>query len=147
MSVTVRPLSPPDRPEWEHLYQGYAGFYGVAQTPAMRETVWKWLHDPDHEVNGLVAQDRGTLIGLAHYRPFCSPLAASTRGFLDDLYVDPAARGAGAAQALLDAVSAEGRAKGWAMIRWITADDNYRARSVYDRVATQTKWVTYDIRL
>jgi hypothetical protein len=33
------------------------------------------------------------------------------------------------------------------VIRWITADDNYRARAVYDRVATRTKWVTYDLKL
>ncbi len=31
------------------------------------------------------------------------------------------------------------------MIRWITADDNYRARAKYDRFAARTPWITYDM--
>lgn len=147
MSVTVRPIAPTDKDSWDTLYQGYAKFYGVDQTQEMRDRVWGWITDPDHEVNCFVAEQDGKLIGLTHYRPFFSPLSANVKGFLDDLFVDPATRGSGAAQALIDAVSAEGREKGWAVIRWITADDNYRARGVYDRVATRTGWITYDIAL
>ncbi|MEH6646923.1 GNAT family N-acetyltransferase [Sulfitobacter sp.] len=147
MSVTIRPLEPSDKAAWETLFQGYAKFYAVEQTPQMRETVWGWLNDPDHGSNCLVAEQDGKLIGFTHYRPFVSTLRAITSGFLDDLFVDPTARGSGAAQALIDAVSAVGREKGWGVIRWITAEDNYRARGVYDRVATRTPWVTYDIKL
>jgi hypothetical protein len=31
-------------------------------------------------------------------------------------------------------------------VRWITAEDNARARRLYDRVAQKTHWVTYEIR-
>ena len=31
--------------------------------------------------------------------------------------------------------------------RWITAEDNYRARAVYNRLAQRTSWVTYQIDL
>jgi GNAT superfamily N-acetyltransferase len=147
MSVTVRPLAAADHAEWEALFKGYADFYGVPQTQQMRETVWGWLNDPAHGSNCLVAEQDSTLVGFTHYRPFVSTLRAATNGFLDDLFVDPATRGSGAAQALIDAVSAKGRENGWLTIRWITADDNYRARSVYDRVATRTGWITYDIKL
>jgi GNAT superfamily N-acetyltransferase len=147
MSVTIRPVSPDDQSAWETLYKGYADFYGVPQTDEMRARVWGWLHDTGIEVNGFVAEQDGTLIGLTHYRPFYSPLSANVKGFLDDLFVDPAARGSGAAQGLIEAVSDVGRARGWGVIRWITADDNYRARSLYDRVATRTQWITYDISL
>lgn len=147
MPVTVRSITPDDKSAWDSLYRGYANFYGVDQTQEMRDRVWGWITDPDHDVNCFVAQEDGTLIGLTHYRPFFSPLSANVKGFLDDLFVDPATRGSGAAQALIDAVSAHGREKGWAVIRWITADDNYRARGVYDRVATRTGWITYDIKL
>jgi GNAT superfamily N-acetyltransferase len=147
MSVTIRPLEPSDKAAWETLFQGYATFYAVEQTPQMREMVWGWLNDPDHGSNCLVAEQGGKLIGFTHYRPFVSTLRAISNGFLDDLFVDPNARGSGAAQALIDAVSAVGREKGWGVIRWITAEDNYRARGVYDRVATRTPWVTYDIKL
>jgi len=147
MTITIRPLTPEDKAGWELLYAGYAKFYGVTQTAQMRQTVWDWLQDDTHEVNGLVAEREGELIGLAHFRPFYAPLAAQKRGFLDDLYVDPAARGSGAAAALIKGVSDEGRKCGWALIRWITAENNYRARGLYDQVATQTPWVTYDIPL
>ena len=147
MSVTVRPVTPTDKSAWDLLYQGYAEFYGVEQSQEMRDRVWGWITDPDHEVNCFIAEQNGTLIGLTHFRPFFSPLSANVKGFLDDLFVGPDTRGSGAAQALIDAVSAHGHMKGWAVIRWITADDNYRARGVYDRVATRTGWVTYDIKL
>lgn len=134
------------RERWNQLYAGYADFYRVGQSPEMRDRVWAWIHDPGHEVECLLALDAdGNPVGLAHFRPFARPLAAAVGGFLDDLFVDPAARGSGAAQALIDAIVREGRRRGWSLIRWITRDDNYRARAVYDRVATRTDWITYDI--
>jgi GNAT superfamily N-acetyltransferase len=143
----IRPTAA-HRAAWDRLYAGYAAFYQVVQTPAMRDRVWSWIHDPAHEVEALIAVDAaGAPIGLAHFRPFARPLSASTGGFLDDLFVDPAARGAGIADALIAAVADVGRARGWSVIRWITAEDNYRARAVYDRVASRTKWVTYDVKL
>ena len=147
-SPDVRPLATADRPAWERLYAGYAAFYKATQTPEMRQTVWSWIMDPSHPVKALVATGPdGALLGLAHYRPYSRPLSASTGGFLDDLFVDPAMRGSGAADALLAAVAAEGRRRGWTVIRWITAEDNYRARAVYDRLAERTRWLTYDIKL
>lgn len=147
MALAVRDVAVEDRLSWNALYAGYAAFYGVDQTDAMRDRVWGWLMDAGHPVTGLVAELQGRLVGLAHVRAFDRPLSASTGGFLDDLFVAPDARGSGAAQALIAAVADHGRARGWTVIRWITADTNARARAVYDRVATQTPWVTYDIRL
>ncbi len=135
------------RADWERLYAGYAEFYRVAQTPEMRERVWGWIMDAAHEVEGFIAEDAaGGALGLAHVRPFARPLSASTGGFLDDLFVDPAHRGGGVADALFDALGEEARRRGWSVIRWITADDNYRARGVYDRRATRTMWITYDLK-
>ncbi len=145
--MIIRHPTKADRAAWGTLYAGYADFYKVTQTEAMRDTVWSWLHDPAHQTEGLVAEHDGRLIGLAHFRAFARPLSASTGGFLDDLFVGPEARGTGAAQALIDSVADLGRGRGWTVIRWITAEDNYRARSAYDRLADRTKWVTYDIKL
>ena len=145
MSVTIRPITAQDRPVWEKLFAGYAKFYKVEQTADMRETVFNWLMDPDQTSNALVAENaQGQIIGFTHYRPFVSQLKAITNCFLDDLYVDPAARGSGAAEALINAVSDVARTKGWGVVRWITADDNYRGRGVYDKLATRTMWISYD---
>lgn len=147
MPKEIRPPRPDDRAEWDKLYQGYATFYKTSQTEAMRDTVWSWLMDNASPVKGLVAEMDGRLLGLAHFRAFARPLSASIGGFLDDLFVSPEARGQQVADALINAVRDHGKAQGWTVIRWITAEDNYRARVVYDRLAEKTRWTTYDIKL
>lgn len=145
--MQIRRPKAADFAAWSALYAGYATFYGVDQSDEMRARVWSWIHDPDNEVEALVAESGGQLLGLAHFRPFSRPLSASTGGFLDDLFVNPDARGSGAAAALIAAIEAEGQSRGWTVIRWITAENNYRARGLYDQVATRTPWVTYDLKL
>lgn len=144
----VMPVKPEHRAEWERLFAGYAAFYKVDQTPQMRETVWQWIFDREHVVKGLVAVDAtGKPVGLAHYRAMPRPLRAVTGGFLDDLFVEPSLRGSGVVQALMNALADIGRAQGWATIRWLTAEDNYRARGFYDRIAARTAFLTYEMKL
>ncbi|MBP0491263.1 GNAT family N-acetyltransferase [Pararoseomonas indoligenes] len=146
--IRILPVEQRHRADWDKLYAGYAEFYRVTQTPEMRDRVWSWIHDPAHETNGLVAEDaEGRAVGLAHFRGFARPLSATTGGYLDDLFVDPQMRGKRVADALIEALAEEGRRRGWSVIRWITAEDNSRARAVYDRVAKLTPWRTYDIPL
>ena len=145
---SVVPVAEEHRTDWDALYAGYAEFYRSPQTPEMRDRVWSWLHDPGHELEGLIALDgAGRGVGLAHFRPFPRPLLASSGGFLDDLFVAPDWRGRGVGDALVQAVAAEGRRRGWILIRWITGEDNRRARGLYDRIAEKTHWVTYQMML
>ena len=142
----VRPITAADHDRWRELYAAYAGFYGVPQTDEQAERTWRWLLDAAHEVEGLVVADEaGRVVGLAHVRPFARPLMAGVGGFLDDLHVDAQARGTGAVDALLAALRALAAERGWSVVRWITADDNYRARGKYDQVAVRTSWITYDM--
>lgn len=144
--IIVRPARPEDFAQWRALYRGYADFYKVEQTEEAAGRVWSWVNDPDHEVNALVAEDaEGGLVGLAHYRPFARPLSATVGCFLDDLFVAPESRGSGAADLLLAALRETAAERGWSVVRWITADDNHRARGKYDQVAARTMWVTYDM--
>jgi ribosomal protein S18 acetylase RimI-like enzyme len=84
-------------------------------------------------------------VGLAHYRPFARPLRASTGCFLVDLFVATTHRGSGAVDALLAELCRIAASEGWDTVRWITADNNYRARTKYDQVGTRTTWITYDM--
>lgn len=146
--LTVRSLTQSDYSSWNELYSAYAEFYQVSQTQQMRDEVWSWLHDANNEVSGLIAiNDEGVAVGLAHYRAFARPLTASVGGFLDDLFVARSARGHEVGKKLIEAVVSVGKDKNWSVIRWITAENNYRARSTYDKLANQTKWVTYDIKI
>ena len=143
--VRVRSVRQDDRARWGELYEGYLTFYKTALTAGQLDLVWSWLMDDSHEVCGLVAVGPAGVIGLAHYRQFTRPSSASLGGYLDDLFVDPAVRGSGTVEALLGALSDIGRQKNWAVIRWIMADDNYRARAKYDQHARRTSWITYDL--
>ncbi len=143
---TVRPPTPADYDAWRGLYAGYAAFYDMPSSDAGAQRVWSWIHDERHEVECLLAErPESGIVGLAHFREFARPLVAATGGFLDDLFVDPAARGSGAADALLAAVRETGTVRGWTVVRWITAQDNVHARRLYDGVAEATPWVTYDL--
>ncbi|NYI08247.1 GNAT family N-acetyltransferase [Allostreptomyces psammosilenae] len=143
MTVTVSPARPEDYPRWRELFAGYAEFYEVELTEADVERAWSWIHDPDRSTRCLIARtEDGTPVGLAHYRAEDSPLSG-TRGFLDDLFVDPAHRGGGVVDALLDELRRVAVAQGWPSVRWRTAEDNYRARAAYDRHAVRTPFLTY----
>lgn len=87
----------------------------------------------------------GPAIGLAHVRPMPSPLRGTMTGFLDDLFIAPPARGSGAFECLIVAIGDLAEAEGWPQVRWITAANNARARAAYDRLATKTDWVTYQL--
>jgi GNAT superfamily N-acetyltransferase len=137
-----------DKPAWRRLYDGYATFYKVPMNDEVADRVWGWINDPAHGVEALVARTHeGQVIGLAHFRSMPRPLNGSTAGFLDDLFVDPAFRGGRVADRLITAVAELARQRGWTVIRWLTADDNYRARGVYDRHAKRTMWITYQMDL
>lgn len=143
---SVRPATAADEPRWRELFAGYAAFYRAEPSPADVDRVWSWILDPEHEVSALLLQDAdGQVAGLAHYRPFADSLAGRVGCYLEDLYVDAGHRGTGGADALLQALRELAAGRGWNVVRWITADDNYRARAVYDRNATRTTWVTYDM--
>jgi len=143
-------IGPPvaaEREAWRVLFEGYRRFYKQPEDPAVADAVWAWIGNPASPVECLVAREHGTgrLVGLAHFRDLPRPLSGQVAGFLDDLFVDPSIRGGGVADALIAAVAAEGRKRGWAWLRWFTAEDNYRARAVYDRTARLTSWKTYQV--
>lgn len=149
LPLTIRAIEVNDYAGWNQLYAAYAEFYAVEQTQGMREQVWQWIHQSAPLVSALVAVDQvGNVIGFfLHYRTFVRPLAASMGGYVDDLFVLPEARGQGIARQLIKAVVAIGQASQWSVVRWMTAEDNQRARACYDRIAEHTHWQTYQITL
>lgn len=146
MSISVSELIASDRDKWEGLYRAYADFYQVPMTPEILDQVWQWIFDDQHSFFALIAKDdKGNAMGMMHYREMVSPLRGATVGFLDDLYVVPEQRGSGVVDALFDALGSAAKSRGWPFVRWITADNNYRGRSVYDKIATRTPWLTYQM--
>lgn len=144
----IRAIAPADRAAWERLFTAYGVFYETQFTDEVIATVWALLLEPGSGVDALVAEQDGTVLGFAHYRSHPDTFTGGRDWFLDDLYVDPDARGAGHATALIEHLADLARSAGPAgTLRWITAADNERAQRVYDRIATKTTWVTYEMSL
>ncbi|SOD71050.1 acetyltransferase (GNAT) family protein [Jatrophihabitans sp. GAS493] len=143
----VTDLRPTDHDTWQRLYTGYCDFYEVPANAEKLDRVWGWLNDPTHEVNGIVVRrhEDAPASGLAHYRAFARPLHGAIGCYLDDLFVAPQDRGSGAVDALLAQLRHLARTNGWDVVRWITSDTNIRARTAYDRVATATNLITYNM--
>ena len=143
----IRDIHLKDKKQWEKLYKSYADFYKVEMNDKILQIVWKWLHDKSHEVNGLVYEVDGNIVGLAHYRRMPSPLRGQDIGFLDDLFVDPEYRGQRIGEKLINKLKEISKSKRWNLVRWITREDNLRAKSLYDRVSEKTTWNVYELKL
>ncbi|MDJ1372081.1 GNAT family N-acetyltransferase [Gulosibacter molinativorax] len=144
-SVEVRSVEANDRDAWSILYRGYRDFYGKPHDPAVLDIVWSWLLDSRHETRGLLAIRNGEPVGLGHYRTFARPIDAARGLYLDDLFTAPESRGKGVAEVMLKRLAEIARDERATLVRWITAADNATARGLYERVARQTPWVTYDL--
>jgi len=66
--------------------------------------------------------------------------------YLEDLFVDDAARGKGAGRALIEAIINEAREKGWSKVYWVTREGN-PARALYDKLAVVDDYVRYRITI
>ncbi len=104
------------------------------------------LADPDREGLQLLARDGTAAVGFATVFWSWSTLWAGRTGIMHDLFVVPAARGSGAAEALIEGCLARCRERGAVQLEWSTEPANTRAQAVYDRVGgIREEWVTYHL--
>ena len=143
MSTTVRAVTQDDKARWLELFKAYIVFYESALSAEQFELTWSRIHS-DFNMYGLVAEQNGRIIGIAHYLYRPSTWAVQDFCYLEDLFVDPAARGTGAGRALIKALEEIARLAGSERLYWTTAPDNATARRLYDSLAT-TNRVQYRI--
>ena len=143
----IREISIKDKESWRKLYKGYANFYKSTINDIILDTVWSWLMDKNHEVKGIVYEIDGNIIALAHYRAMPRPLKGKYIGFLDDLYVDPAYRNQKIGQKLMNEINVISKSEKWDLVRWITRQDNIKAKSLYDKISEKTNWNVYEMKL
>jgi len=146
MKLKVSALSKDDRTQWQELYIGYAEFYNMPMNKTILDTIWAWIFDETINFYAYIAKNgEGKALGLMHFRQTLSPIRGAAIGFLDDVYIYPEYRGLGVVDSLFSALNDFGKSKNWPFIRWITEEDNYRGRRVYDKVADKTQWTTYQM--
>jgi len=142
----IREISIKDKENWRKLYKGYADFYKSPINDKILDLVWSWLMDKNHEVKGIVYEIDGNHSALAHYRAMPRPLKGKYIGFLDDLYVDPTYRNQKIGQKLMNEIKVISKSEKWDLVRWITHQDNIKAKSLYDKISEKTNWEVYEMK-
>jgi GNAT superfamily N-acetyltransferase len=145
MSVRVRPLEARDKPEWLALFAAYCKFYR-AQVPAeVVEVTWQRLMAGGEGVHACLVAVDGTdrPIGIANILLHRSTWSPTWYCYLEDLFVDPDHRGAGAGRALIEAVYAYADNHHATRVYWTTEEGNTTARALYDKLATKSPFVQY----
>ena len=143
----VRPISEIDKVQWLPLWRGYIEFYKAIIPESQYELTWGRLLDPASDSFGLVAEEDGKLLGIAHYSFQSSTWAPVNYCYLEDLFVSPQLRGNGIGKALIDAVLAVALESGSSRLYWNTDASNSTARRLYDRFARESGKVQYRIQL
>lgn len=146
--ATIRRLEANDRARWERLFKAYIDFYQAAVADDVIELTWRRLMaGPPDGFLGLVAvDDTGHPIGIAHVLFHISTWSPTTYCYLEDLFVDPSARGAGIGRALIEAVYRAADERASSRTYWMTQETNHSARALYDRVAEKSPFIRYQRR-
>ncbi len=149
MAVTVRDLEAGDEAAWRRLWAGFLAFNNTDIASEITDHTWARLLDPSNAYWCLVACDNaGEVIGFATHQSFQSTWHVSDVVYLEDLFVDEAARGNGAGKALIDTAMERSRANGYKAYFWQMDKDNQGARPFYDKLTGgPTNRVTYEISL
>jgi GNAT superfamily N-acetyltransferase len=144
----IRSVAAGDKDTWFRLWQGYLEFYETVLDPAISESTWRRLLDSNEPIHGLVACDSaGTAIGLVNYVLHANTWTDRPVCYLEDLFVTPDSRGAGAGRALIEAVIDRAKTQGWYRVYWQTKQNNATAQRLYDQIAQRTDWLRYDVML
>lgn len=140
--LRIDTLQAPDRAEWGVLAHGYKRFYETELPESEYDTAFARLL-AGRNLHAGVARRDGRIVGIVHYLFHASTWAAEVC-YLQDLFVDPAARGQGVAAALIERVAEAARERGAARLYWLTQANNARARALYDRVGQYKGFIRYD---
>lgn len=145
MTVRVRRLEAKDKARWLELFKGYIQFYKATVSDEVIEGAWARLMagDPDFHVALVAVDATDKPVGLAHVLFHPSTWSPTQYCYLEDLFVDPQLRLKGAGRALIEATYREADARGCTRTYWSTQEFNYRARSLYDQLATKSPFVQY----
>ena len=132
MSIIIRPAVAGDVPDILRLIRALAAF---EREPDAVEATEAMLHarlfGPDARVFAHMAAVDGAIVATAIWFLNFSTWTGRHGLYLEDLFVEPAARGRGVARALFEALAGEAAARGCARIDFQVLDWNEDAKAAY----------------
>jgi GNAT superfamily N-acetyltransferase len=136
-----------DRGQWLSLWDGYNRFYEAAVEAETTEHTWDRILDPRSALVGRVGELDGRLIGFTVSVLHEGSWTRRPLLYLEDLFVDPAARDGGHGRALMEDVIAQAKARGCSRLYWHTRAGNAAARRLYDSFVPADDFVRYRMLL
>ena len=131
----LRPAQPADVPAIVGLITELAEFEQLAHLLRLTpETLTPHLFGERPVVECVVAEAAGVVVGFALFFTNFSTFLAKPGLYLEDLYVQPAFRGAGIGKALLSHLGALAVARGYGRFEWSVLDWNANAIRFYEKM-------------
>ena len=143
----IRDLTTADEAGFRRLWQAYLGFYAVDLAAGVTDFTWTRLMDPGSTLKARVAATPDGLAGFAIHQAHPSTWVMGSDCYLEDLFVDEAARGQGLGRALITDLASLARARGWHRLYWHTDQTNSRARALYDSIVPADGHLRYRLKL
>ncbi len=145
--MQIRPLHQDDYAGWLELWQGYLQFYKAELSAETTAHTWANLLDDNPHIGGFVAHDETKdLVGFVHYIFHPVTWSIARRCYLEDLFTKTQTRGKGVGRTLILAVQELAVNRGADQVYWITDKENQPAQKLYDKLATKTGYIRYEIK-
>ena len=141
--MRIRTARREDEAQWRGLWRGYTEFYETRLPEEVTAATWRRIVAPEPAILCRLAEQEGRLLGFSHSLLHEGTFVRDPICYLEDLFVDPAARGRGVGRALIADLVAMAGQSGWARVYWHTRADNQAARRLYDDFAQADGFVRY----
>ncbi len=141
--MRIRTARPDDEAQWRRLWRGYTEFYETRLPERVTAATWRRIVAPEPAILCRFAEEQGRLLGFSHSLLHEGTFVQAPICYLEDLFVDPAARGRGVGRALIADLVAMASHRGWSRLYWQTRADNLAARRLYDAFVQADDFVRY----
>lgn len=143
--MKIVPLEQSYREEYLNLLAGYFDFYGWNQpNSAEIEFYFQSLLSNPKEALSFLALDNSVSVGFVTLYFTWSTSRLSRIAIMNDLYVDPKARGMGVGRALFKFAWSYAKENEYSALEWVTAEDNEIAQQLYTSEGGRgSKWMLF----
>jgi ribosomal protein S18 acetylase RimI-like enzyme len=146
MAANATPLRTADHTRWTQLWSEYQRFYEIDLPAEVTRSTWTRIQSG--RIHGLGVRDAARepasqLVGIVHFLLHEDTWSKTPACYLQDLYVDPAARGSGHGRTLIQAVAAAAKSAGAQNPYWLTHESNAAARRLYDSLGKNHGFIQY----
>ena len=146
MTAAIREATPADVLDILRLIKELADYEKEPDAVVTTEAdLRRWVFGDDAVASVLMAELDGRAVGLALWFRNYSTWTGQPGIYLEDLFVEPEARGSGLGKALLVELARIAVARGYARVEWAVLDWNQPSIDFYEALGARPmqEWTTY----